>query len=103
MIKRGFFQFSRIFANENPQIFFGLYEVNENNQSEGSIGEMCMEWELINYQLTPQLKCFNDGWNALSTFSDLLAELAKYDNQDISEEKFIEILLSCGFIELSNN
>lgn len=106
MIKRCFYDLTEFKHNkdENPTVYFGLYEFNEESGfTEGAIGEMCMEWENLSTnstksKLVPRLKCFDDGWATLVTFSDLLNELAQYDDQCISKEKFIEILFKCNFI-----
>lgn len=52
----------------------------------------------MNGQLTPRLKCFNDGFDVLSTFNDVLDELAKWDDYNFTPDEFIELLESLGFI-----
>lgn len=82
------------------QIMIGIYPGDGN---EGTYGEMAIIWVNISgSKLSPQLKCFDDGFYVLSTFTDLIQELGKVDNKSISQEKFVEILKSCGFRDLTH-
>jgi len=82
---------------EGPEIYFGMY-----SEEGGTSGEMSMIWTNISGDtLTPQLRVFCDGWSALSLFTDVIEKLGEHDDEDISEEKFIEILKECGFKDLT--
>ncbi|MFC1839805.1 hypothetical protein ACFL1N_09505 [Thermodesulfobacteriota bacterium] len=80
-------------------IRFGMFP----EDGEGTYGEMCMAWvDIDKEKLVPRLQVFSDAWNMLYTFHDLLKELAKVDNEDISQKQFIEILQKCGFKDLTS-
>ena len=97
---RGFYWTKKAWYAEiagNRDIVFGLYC----NPHGGTTGEMKMYWIDLKGKETPRLECFNDAWSALSLFDDLILKLAEYDNQDITQEQFVDILLSCGFEDLT--
>jgi len=98
---RGFHWLNKAWSYENrpdDEIVFGMYDEIEGVTS----GEMKMEWVRIGSTLTPQLRAYDDSWSALSLFSDLIQEMAKVDNQDITAERFVNMLLECGFRDLTN-
>ena len=63
--------------NENIEIGFGMFA-----EGDGASGEMAMEWIPLGGRLSPQLKCFHDGWSALSLFPDLIEKLGELDEDD---------------------
>ena len=96
--KRGFYWTTKAWYGENKdyrRIGFGLFGKEGNS----TIGEMSMKWHDLKYGLkdksVPRLDVFNDAWFALSTFQDLLEVLAEVDEEDITEERFVDILLDC--------
>lgn len=99
MITRGFHRSNKAYyarKHDHPSIDFGLYDYEG-----GTSGEMCMEWVEVANKPTPLLRCYDDAWRALSSFKDLFDELEKFDSENISDDKFVEILLSCGFKDLT--
>ncbi len=82
---------------DKPEINFGMYDPNDG----GTSGEMSVKWISLGNKLTPKLECFDDGWNALFLFGDLIQKMGEVDSEDITDEKFIEMLLSCGFKDLT--
>lgn len=101
--KRGFSWFDKAWyagtarADEQPHITFGLY-----HPEGGTTGEMQMVWEDIGRQpLTPRLCVFDDAWTALASFDDLLRAMAETDGQCITQEQFVEMLLACGFEDMT--
>ena len=81
-------------CSNDDVIYFGLYHPDG-----GTYGEMVMRWEDLAGEYTPQLQVFNDGWEALATFTDLIIELGKHDDENITPDKFIKILKGCGFTD----
>jgi len=79
---------------ENEKIIFGIYE-----QGEGTTGEMKMQWVTLGTRQVPQLCIFDDAWNALTSFPDVIQKLGEVDSKNITPDQFIEILLSCGFTD----
>lgn len=78
---------------ENDSITFGHYNLVEG----GCYGEMTMVWDGIG----PQLRCYNDAWKVLYNFSDLIEKLGSLslEESEITQEQFVYILLSCGFVD----
>ena len=74
------------------EIYFGLYSPDG-----GTSGEMCMRWYQLGAENAPRLEAYDDAWSALATMPDLIAELAKRDNWNITPAAFCEILIELGF------
>jgi len=89
--------YAKALLKELPKVCFGMFC----KDGGGTSGEMSMVWENICNKATPQLKCFCDGWSALSLFADLIKKLGEHDSEDITEEQFVEILRQCGFKDLT--
>ena len=78
----------------SQEIIFGLYH------PEGTTSrEMSMIWDRLAGGLCPQLQVFDDAWSALASFTDVIAKLSEKDDENITPEQFIKILLSCGFVD----
>jgi chemotaxis regulatin CheY-phosphate phosphatase CheZ len=83
-------------VTSEKEIIFGMY-----GEKGGSPGEIVMKWHNLMEREVPRLECFEDSWETLYSFSDLLKVLANHDSENISQEKFVEILLSCDFKDLT--
>ncbi len=98
--RRGFVWSSRAWyveaANCKHEISFGMYV-----KDGGTTGDMRMKWHQVGGTWVPRLECFDDAWDALSTFGDLLQEMAMIDNTNSTEEQFVEILKRCGFEDMT--
>lgn len=97
---RGFHWSNKAYYNnviENPEIIFGMYDPNDG----GTTGEMSVKWIVLNNKYTPKLECFDDGWNALSLYTDLIQKMGEVDSEDITDNQFTQMLLSCGFKDLT--
>lgn len=79
------------------QVMFGYYKPEG-----GSSGEMSMQWERLGGKVVPQLRCYDDAWDALSRFGDLIRRLADFDEKNISPSEFCNILKECGFQDLTH-
>jgi len=79
-----------------PEVSFGMYHPDG-----GTTGEMLVKWVWLDNKYTPKFECFDDGWNALSLFGDLIQKMGEVDSEDITDEQFVEMLLSCGFKDLT--
>jgi hypothetical protein len=83
------------------EISFGMYYDGETTD-EMDTGEMFIRWHDIgDKKMVPRLEAFDDGWFLLHEFSDVLEKLAEVNDQNISQEQFVEILLSCGFKDIT--
>ena len=68
----------------------------------GTTGEMCIRWEDCAGKSTPRLIVFNDAWDALACFRDVIEALADLDSTDPPPEEIALLLLECGFADLTN-
>ena len=97
--KRGFYWIQKAWyakSINDQHIMFGMY-----GEGDGIYGEMAMEWEELGGKEVPKLKVYDDGWEVLASFQDLLQRLAEVDNQNITQGQFVEILNGCGFEDLT--
>jgi hypothetical protein len=84
-------------ANDYPmEITFGMFE-----KGDGTSGEMSVRWEELGGKIVPCFRCFDDGWSALSLFTDLIKKMGEVDNENISEADFAKMLDECGFEDLT--
>ena len=69
----------------------------------GTSGEFMVEWVSLgdNRPTNARLKSFDDSWNALWLFKDLLQIMSGLDDQNIQEPEFCEILESLGIIDIT--
>lgn len=81
------------------EVMIGFYAPNGDG---GTTGEFSVTWtRLSGNTLTPRLEVFDDSWEALSHFSDLLAEMAKLNDTDPSPSDFCELLKRLGMKDLT--
>lgn len=83
-------------APDKPEIMFGLYAI-----SGGTRGEMSIKWHELAGKSVPRLEVFDDGWKVLYTFADVLEAMANEDNRNITPKQFCDILMRCGFKDLT--
>ena len=101
---RGFYHLSEAwYGSANLQNSQYLDEVSFGSffPDGGTSGEMIMRWEELGGKNVPQLQCFDDGWSTLSSFTDLIAELGKLDDDNITPKQFCELLTRLGFKDLT--
>lgn len=67
----------------------------------GTTGEMQMEWQELSGKQCAILKTFEDSWNVLALFTDLIQKMGEVDGQLIQEEDFCKLLDECGFKDLT--
>jgi len=67
----------------------------------GTTGEFAIRWVKLGGKITPSIEAFDDSWEALSHFKDLLDEMTKIDSKDVSAKEFCEILKSLGIKDLT--
>ena len=79
------------------EINFGMYA-----EDGSTSGEMAMEWIPLDSFVAPRLKVFNDAWDTLWQFRDLLEAMAECDGQDITPQEFVELLDKHGFKDLTH-
>jgi len=82
--------------NDRTRVGFGMYA-----EEGGTSGEMEMEWIELGGKECAILKCFEDGWNALALFTDLIQKMGEVDSEAIQEEDFCKMLDECGFKDLT--
>lgn len=79
-------------------INIGFYSPDGNG---GTTGEFTVRWAELGGKLVPQLCVFDDAWEALTYFSDLLRDMAVIDNGNISPKGFCIILKRLGIKDLT--
>ena len=97
--KRGFFWTEKAWyakSINDQDVMFGMY-----GDGDGLYGEMAMEWEELGGKEVPKLQVYNDGWEVLVSFQDLLQRLAGVNGENITQGQFVEILKGCGFEDLT--
>lgn len=98
--RRGFIWSSKAWYAEaadcKHQISFGMFY-----KEGGTTGEMVVTWHTLNNRRIPRLECFDDAWGVLGTFTDLLQELAVFNNANVTEQGFVNILTRCGFEDMT--
>jgi hypothetical protein len=105
---RGFYHLSEAwYADANltnrydgliDEVMIGFYGPDGD---QGTSGEFAVKWENLCGKLAPQLCVYDDAWEALTHFSDLLAEMAKLDKMSPSPEEFCELLQRLGMKDLT--
>src|SRR5919199_670707 len=96
---RGFYQNSRSWyrrPNEAEEIRFGMFGLEG-----GKTGEICVSWVKVSKTPTARLECYQDTWDALYQFKDLLERMAELDGKMPQPSDFVRILLECGFVDLT--
>jgi hypothetical protein len=81
---------------KNGMIHFGIYSAEG-----GTTGEMTMEWMELARDIIPRLSAFNDSWEVLASFKDVIDILGRVGNKNIADDDFVKILLDCGFSDLT--
>ena len=97
--KRGFYWDNRAYyaRSTRPEVTFGMY-----SELGGTTGEMTMRWVSLSGGSVPKLEVFNDAWGALASFTDLGEMLKEVNGQCITDQEFVNILLACGFEDLTH-
>lgn len=62
----------------------------------GTIGEFQINWRHLGGELVPRLEVFNDSWNALSRFPELLEWMREMDDENVTPEQVCDFLRSIG-------
>ena len=105
-LRKGFYWLSRAWyaevigknEDEEDDIVFGLYD-----EEGGTTGEVNVVWVRIrDYKRpVPKLVAYDDGWEVLFSFSELIQKMRKYDSKSMSPGKFVNLLKECGFKDLT--
>lgn len=84
------------FPSDNIQVMVGLY-----HPEGGTCGEFEFEWVPLSSGTHARLNVFEDSWDALWQFQDLLEKMGEIDDTDIQEPEFCELLDSLGIIDIT--
>jgi len=81
------------------EIMIGMYDL----EGGGTTGEFGVRWIVLNDRddPSPRLEVFNDAWDALSRFGDLLQVMASIDSRRVSPREFADILRALGIKDLT--
>jgi len=97
--KRGFTQLSKAWygpANLERSTNVDEMSIGFYHPEGGTTGEFQIVWEELAGKITPRLMAYDDGWNALFNFGDMLESMADIDGEDISPDEFCKLLESLG-------
>lgn len=78
------------------KIMVGMY-----HPEGGTTGEFGICWTMIGRDATPRLEVFNDAWDALQRFGDMLAWMASVDDKHVTPQQFAEALRGMGVKDLT--
>ena len=62
----------------------------------GTTGEFTMSWRYIGGKLTPRLDIYEDSWEVMWLFSDVLESLSHLNGTNPSPTEIAALLVSCG-------
>lgn len=98
---RGFNHYKEAFYGNMPLPKDSLDEINFGMYCEdgGTEGEMSITWVNLGGKGAAQLRSFDDSWNVLATFTDVIA--AMKDREGIQPEEFCHLLLRLGFKDMT--
>jgi hypothetical protein len=82
---------------KNGLVHFGIYSLEG-----GTTGEMCMEWIDLGGKNVPTLNVFNDAWENLAGFKDIIDVLGSLDGKNITDADFVEMLQDHDFTDLTS-
>lgn len=102
--KRGFTQLSKAWygpasmerSTNIDEVTIGFYCPDD-----GTTGEFRVVWEKLAGRITPCLMAFDDGWNALFNFGDMLESMADIDGENISPDDFCKLLVALDIENLT--
>lgn len=77
-------------------VSFGYYSPDG-----GTTGEMTVTWQILSGKVVPCLKVWDDAWDALYRFQDVLKEMRKADDLNIDAEEFCNLLKHCGLVDMT--
>lgn len=67
----------------------------------GTTGEFQISWRELGGRVVPKLEAFDDSWNALYNFSDLIKKMSDVDDDNISPEEFCKMLIGLGIKDVT--
>lgn len=79
------------------EVMFGEYDLKDG----GCRAEMKMGWETLAGEKVPCLRVFDDSWELLAEFQDVIQVLGKLDDKCITPRQFADLLLSLGFQDIT--
>ena len=89
--------YAKSLPTETIKVMVGMY-----HPEGGTSGEFEFDWvDLGSHGLCARLKCFDDAWDALAQFKDLLHKMAEIDEQNIQEPEFCKILDELGIVDIT--
>ena len=100
--KKGFHQLSRAWYGETiPSIYLDEFNIGLYDQEGGTTGEFKIVWKKLCGEYVPRLNAYDDSWDALYQFNDLLKYMASIDDQNVSPDAFCKKLIELGFEDLT--
>ena len=75
----------------DDEVMIGMY-----HPEGGTTGEFAIRWSDVGGKSVPMLCVFDDAWDAMMMFRDVLEVMASVDDQKVTPERFCELLIECG-------
>lgn len=102
--KRGFTQLSRAWygpANLVNSKYVDKMNIGFYCEDGGTTGEFTIVWERLAGKIIPRLMAYDDGWNALFNFGDMLESMADIDGENVSPDEFCKLLVAIGIEDMT--
>jgi len=77
----------------------GMYA--DDDRGGGTSGEFAIRWLHVGGRQVPRLEVFDDAWNALTRFDDLLKWLASVDGRNVTPRQVADALVSMGVKDMT--
>ncbi|MCO5237921.1 MAG: hypothetical protein M9904_14500 [Chitinophagaceae bacterium] len=98
---RGYYRLSKAYFATETDVERSTLMVGVYYDDGSTAGEVSVEWETTRGQKVPVLTAYDDSWKTLSRFGDLIKEMAEWNNKNITEEQFTQLLNKKGFTDLT--
>ncbi|MGM1044822.1 MAG: hypothetical protein ACQEXX_01610 [Bacillota bacterium] len=99
-LKREYKLFSESWHFESNRRFNEYVDdVNIIIHSDDKVSEFFIRWHRLQNNIVPRLEAFDDSWSGLALCQDLIVEMGKHNEKDISPKAFCSLLDSLGFVD----
>lgn len=79
------------------RVMFGEYDLREG----GCRAEMKIGWKTLGDREVPYLNVYDNSWELLAEFQDVVSALGKLKDKCITPRQFADLLLSLGFQDIT--
>lgn len=83
-------------SEEVDEVMLGYY-----SGSGGTAGELGVRWRVLAGNHVPQLQALDDSWAVLASMPELIQEMGKVNDENITPKDFCALLLRLGFTDMT--